>query len=154
MSEEDWEPKKNNKPVPYQVGKYHPPKHTQFKPGQSGNPKGRKKKPVHIGATIDGLLDGKLTVKIDGKEVKISGAEALLRKAFSEALKGDHRMLKIFLQIAQQRPDATKEAPGPEVDVDRMNSSIDNLLERLQNEREEKLRAEAEAKKKGETSSE
>lgn len=27
----------------YSVGKGKPPKHTQFKPGQSGNPKGRPK---------------------------------------------------------------------------------------------------------------
>ena len=71
MSEEDSEPKKKYTPVPYKVGKYHPPKHTQFKPGQSGNPKGRKKKPVHVGAIVDDLFDRKVSVLIEDKPVKI-----------------------------------------------------------------------------------
>ena len=32
----------------YEIGYKKPPKHTQFKPGQSGNPKGRPQKPQTI----------------------------------------------------------------------------------------------------------
>ena len=90
------ETSKRKQPGAHEVGKCHPPKNTQFKKGQSGNPLGRPKKPVHVGTTIDGLLNRKITVLVDGKRVKISGAEALLRKAFNEALKGDYRMMKLF----------------------------------------------------------
>jgi hypothetical protein len=46
-----WKPWDRKRPHDYEVGKYRPPKHTQFKPGQSGNPKGRRRKPVHVGIT-------------------------------------------------------------------------------------------------------
>jgi Family of unknown function (DUF5681) len=151
MSEDDWEPKKSKKPVPYEVGKYHPPKHTRFKPGQSGNPKGRKKKPVHIGAAVDELLNGTVTVLIDGKKVRMSRIEVLLQRVYAAAAKGDARMTKLLVELFKLRPDVTAKAPGPQVDEARMNSKIDDILKRLQEEKaeEERLKAEEEAKKNG-----
>ncbi|WP_082512564.1 DUF5681 domain-containing protein [Afipia sp. Root123D2] len=43
------------------VGYKKPPRHTQFKKGQSGNPKGRPKRP--IGTSIKSFLDGSETGK-------------------------------------------------------------------------------------------
>lgn len=111
MSGEDWESKNKSTPVPYKVGKYHPPKHTQFKPGQSGNPNGRKKKTVHIGAAVDDLLNGKVPVLVDGKKVRMSRIEILLQKVYAAAAKGDSRMIKLMIELAKLRPDVAAEAP-------------------------------------------
>jgi hypothetical protein len=137
MSTEDWQPNyEKSKPVPYEVGKYHPPKHTRFQKGQSGNPKGRPKKPVHIGVTIDNLLNRQIPVVVDGKKTKLPGVEALLRKAFGEALKGDYRMLKLFLEFAKQRPDS-KEEPDDGPTDEQLNSKVNKLLARLREEKAE-----------------
>jgi hypothetical protein len=140
------ETSKRKRPGAYEVGKYHPPKNTQFKKGQSGNPLGRPKKPVHVGTTIDGLLNRKISVLIDGKRVRISGADALLRKAFNEALKGDYRMMKLFLAFAQQRPDATGTFDTTPDDA-KLDAKVEMLLTRLRAEKAQKEKEEAQAKK-------
>jgi hypothetical protein len=74
-----------------------------------------------------------------------------LRSTFKDAVKGHHPSRKLLFDFAKLRRDATEETPQPGVDVDRMNSNIDRILARLQDERDEKLRAEAEARQKGTT---
>lgn len=73
----------------YKTGYGKPPKKSQFKPGHSGNPKGRPKGSRNT-ATImnDVLLKSTIRVNADGKERKICRLEAamhvLSEKAFKE----------------------------------------------------------------------
>ena len=60
-------PKPNNSSAPHEptdstVGFKKPPKHTQFKKGKSGNPRGRPKAPpfsLNIKSMLDGVQQGK-----------------------------------------------------------------------------------------------
>ena len=55
----------------YEIGYKKPPKHTQFKPGQSGNPKGRPPKPQTIEEAAIQILKQKIKIKNkDGKYQK------------------------------------------------------------------------------------
>lgn len=56
----------------YEVGYGKPPVATRFKPGQSGNPKGarRKVRPSNLGEAVDAALMRRQTVMIDGKRQK------------------------------------------------------------------------------------
>src|SRR5215208_5925759 len=144
MSIKDWQPTAPQELVDYEVGKYRPPKHSQFKPGHSGNPKGRRKKSAHVGATMDQLLNQKVSVLVDGEKRKMTGIEALLRKSFAEALKGDHRMMKMFLDFAKRRSDATAgDFEATQKDDEGLNDKITDLLARIeadkQKEEAEKL---------------
>lgn len=70
------------------VGYRRPPKHAQFKPGQSGNPKGRPRRD----RSPKGIFSQLLAVKIqsgDGKMVTMG--EAIMRHLVFAAAKGDHR---------------------------------------------------------------
>ncbi len=48
----------------YKVGPGFPPKETQFKPGQSGNPKGAKRKKPSIALDLKALLEQALSKKV------------------------------------------------------------------------------------------
>ncbi len=64
----------------YEVGCGKPPKEHQFKPGQSGNPKGRppKRKPKRIDAAA--VLSEPLAVKNSGGRQKMSPLEVGVRR--------------------------------------------------------------------------
>jgi hypothetical protein len=105
------EPNPDNEAVGY--GK--PPKSSRFKPGQSGNPKGRrKKKRGDSGKThdvLDDILNELVTVRIGDTERKITKHEYVMRALVNKALKGDVRALERIRSIIE-RPDEILENPG------------------------------------------
>jgi hypothetical protein len=50
----------------YEVGYKKPPKHSQFKKGQSGNTKGRRKLLLSAVSIVRKILKGKRRISIDG----------------------------------------------------------------------------------------
>ena len=64
----------------YRVGPGRPPKEYQFKPGQSGNPKGARRKPRAIAPDLKALferaLSGKVTLRQGEQEKIITKAAA------------------------------------------------------------------------------
>ncbi len=70
----------------YRVGFGKPPKHTQFKKGQSGNAGRRWKQPVESRASIiDKVLSERKSVNSNGKTVKMSAFEILVRRTYQRA---------------------------------------------------------------------
>ena len=79
-----------------EVGYKKPPKDTRFKPGQSGNPKGRPKADVSMRQLIKKLGSEKLAVDSERGRVKIPAVELVLRQLRHQALKGDKTAIKQF----------------------------------------------------------
>ena len=73
----------------YQVGYGRPPLHTQFKPGQSGNPRGRPKGARSLAATVRKVLGRKIPVIERGQRKLVSADEAMLHRYLEMALEGD-----------------------------------------------------------------
>lgn len=87
----------------YTVGYKRPPKHSQFRPGQSGNPKGRpKRKQPKSNEILDTVINQKIRVTLDGKAQAVSALEALFRQIVANALKGDKTAAKLFLSLLDQ----------------------------------------------------
>src|SRR5271156_5847308 len=88
------------------VGYGRPPAHTQFKRGQSGNPKGRpgsKARPKGLqenpGTLMLKILSEKLHLREGERVLSVSKLEALLRGAVAKAIKGDGRALEMILEL-------------------------------------------------------
>ena len=84
-----------------QIGYGKPPKSGQFKPGQSGNPKGRPKGRKGVNTIIDDVFRKKVSLREGGKVKKISQVEALFRRVMNEALKGAPKATDQALKLLQ-----------------------------------------------------
>lgn len=86
----------------YAVGYCRPPKEHQFRPGESGNPRGRPEGAL----TLEDLFarEARRLVKLKrGDEIiHITKLEALVRKVFQKGLDGDLGASRIILQLATQ----------------------------------------------------
>jgi hypothetical protein len=85
----------------YKVGPGRPPREHQFQPGQSGNPKGAKRKPPSLLPDLKRLfeqaLSEKVTLKQGEKERNLSMAEAGIKQLVAQFAKGDrHARRDIF----------------------------------------------------------
>ncbi len=87
-------------------GYKNPPKHSRFRPGQSGNPRGRPKKNEDHLTILEKILDEKLNMSVEDKTKKLSVKEGLLRRAIARALKeGRWRDVKEILEYAEKLMD-------------------------------------------------
>ena len=77
----------------YKVGYGRPPKETQFKPGKSGNPKGRPRGAKNIDTMLRDTLMEKIEITENGKRKRLSKIEVLLKKCLNDALNGDQRAI-------------------------------------------------------------
>ena len=88
------------KPKPdYEVGYGRPPKSTQFKPGQSGNPKGRKRKPKSLQAQMQAVLSRKVPINEGGIVKRLPMQQVILRNLASKAAKGDLNAAKFVFTL-------------------------------------------------------
>jgi hypothetical protein len=89
---------KNNK-EDYSIGYGKPPRHTQFKPGQSGNASGRPKKSPAIAEVISKHLHKRVSVNVGNEIKKIQMLEAILMKVVSKAASGDLKSAEFILNL-------------------------------------------------------
>lgn len=73
---------------PEPVGYKQPPHSTRFRKGQSGNPRGRPKNRKR-GLPYDHVLGQMVTVREDGREKRVTAAEAFLLHLTKKGLEGD-----------------------------------------------------------------
>jgi hypothetical protein len=84
------------------IGYRKPPLHTRFKPGQSGNPRGRKKGVKNLKTIFIEELTAPVTVNESGRRRKITRHEALIKGLVMDALKGNDRARKLVIDTFVQ----------------------------------------------------
>jgi hypothetical protein len=88
----------------YRVGPGRPPKEYQFKPGQSGNPKGARRKPRSIAPDLKDLferaLSGKVTLRQGEQERIITKAAAGIEQLVNQFAKGDRHARRDLFALA------------------------------------------------------
>jgi hypothetical protein len=88
------------------VGPGRPPKEHQFKPGQSGNPKGAKRKPKSMApdlkAALERALNKPIKLKQGEKERLVTMAVAGIEQLVAQYVKGDHRARRDLIALAEK----------------------------------------------------
>ena len=83
------------------VGYGKPPRNSQFKRGQSGNPKGRPKGSRNFSTDLKATLEEPIRVTNHGKSQTVSTQQAALMRLREKALGGDVRALDSLIGLAR-----------------------------------------------------
>ena len=90
----------------YRVGPGRPPREFQFKPGQSGNPKGAKRKPPSAAAELKNRLERalqrKVKVRQGSTEKVVTLGEAGIEQLVSQFAKGDRHARRDLIVLAEK----------------------------------------------------
>jgi hypothetical protein len=81
------------------VGYKRPPQHSKFKPGNSGNPKGRPKGALNLETDLTQELSEKIVIHEGERSLKLSKQRALLKSVLAKAFKGDVRAASLVFQL-------------------------------------------------------
>lgn len=87
----------------YEVGYGQPPRHSRFKSGQSGNPRGRTKGSANLATYLAKALSEKVVVKEGGRRRTITKAEAIAKQLVNKAAGADLNAMKMLLAIERGR---------------------------------------------------
>src|SRR5688572_22041480 len=89
-------------PAPYGVGKGRTPPTTRWKPGQSGNLKGRPKGSKNAASLALAELKRKVRVTLPGnKKKQMTVMEISYRRLADKAMTGDQKALAYLLMLAE-----------------------------------------------------
>ena len=137
-------PQEETKEEAYVVGPGRPPKHSQFKPRTSGNPKGRPKGTFSIAALIQKESLKKVPVTECGRKKFMSKAQVAVRQVMNGAMKGDSKATVLLFQelnkIANVQSKNTPETVVPDLDLATMRRIAERVLRDVE-EREAELNA-------------
>jgi len=102
----------------YKVGYGRPPQHSQFRPGQSGNPAGRPKGLNNLATDVKRTLEEPVRVKEGGRPRKISTQRGVLMRLREKALLGDDHALDLLLKLEHRFNNEASEIVAQDLPAD------------------------------------
>ncbi|KPA99893.1 DUF5681 domain-containing protein [Ahrensia marina] len=109
----------------YKIGYGKPPTHSQFKKGQSGNPKGRPKGKTLFRTEVQEIGRKMATVRTNGKTSKVPMTRVVLQTVLQRALDGDKTSTKQILELFDKYLDE----PGDEKNVAEISPADKALID-------------------------
>jgi uncharacterized protein (DUF2336 family) len=119
-------------PKNYAVGRGKPPRHSRFKPGESGNRKGRPRGSKNFATILDEELRSPIVITEGGKKRKVSKRAALAKQLVSKSVSGD--LKATALVMGEERARSSQEVSGPGVEALQRPEDVQtfqNMLARL-----------------------
>lgn len=111
---------------PGRVGYKRPPKHSQFRPGQSGNPSGRPKRKPSLTDDLAAELAEMISIVDGGRQLQVSKQRAIVKALVNAAMTGDLRAAAAVINLSATVVD--NDAADAQEGADR--SHDDELLEK------------------------
>jgi hypothetical protein len=119
----------------YGVGYGKPPKDTQFKKGQSGNPKGRPKGTFNLATVLGKALRERVVINENGERRTITKLEAAAKQLVNKAASGDLtalRQLSMLVLMFEQQ--SLEDNSAPEVMDGADQEAVMAMLKRFETE--------------------
>ena len=126
---------------PYEVGFGKPPKATQFREGQSGNPKGRPRGKPNMATIIRRSLEAKVVINENGQRREVTKFEAGIIQMSNKAAAGDLRALNMVTAFARSAEEREQQEISGKAGLGESDQKVlQRLMQRLQatDEEEEK----------------
>lgn len=115
----------------YEVGYRRPPLHSRFKPGMSGNPKGRPKGPRSLDEMVSGVLRKQRKVTVRGRQIRMSTLEIMVTSVTERAVRGDIAAFRALTPLLLRSFDTAEGnealAALPEEDRQLLASYVDKI---------------------------
>jgi hypothetical protein len=124
-------------PKDYEVGYGRPPKRGQFRKGQSGNPKGRRRGAKLFVEIVMEALNEKVSINENGSRKMITKREALAKQVANKGATGDLKSIKLLFEILEGLDDRERvtrsEAAhqGNSTARERIMKKLDQMRERM-----------------------
>lgn len=113
------------------VGYKNPPISTQFKPGESGNPKGRPKGVKNLATDLQEELEQKVTVTEGNETSQVTKQRAMLKTLFAKAMKGDVRASNALITLILGLEETRKSVGEPEILSEEDQAVLDSYRKRI-----------------------
>ncbi|HTS38981.1 MAG TPA: DUF5681 domain-containing protein [Xanthobacteraceae bacterium] len=94
--------RKMRKTTRQKIGRGNPPKHSQFRKGISGNPKGRPKGSRNLSSYVLEAAHDPVTIKVGGKKRKISKIHATAMQLATKAALGNQAAINKFFDLIDE----------------------------------------------------
>ena len=92
----------------YEVGYGKPPKHSQFKKGVSGNPRGRVKGSSNLSTALQKALSEPVLITVGGEQRTVSRMEAAVIRLADKAAQGDINAFRLLSALEQSYQDPSE----------------------------------------------
>lgn len=115
------------------VGYRNPPEHTQFKKGQSGNPKGRPKGTLNMATVLARTLREKVVINENGKRKVVTKLEAAVKQLVNKSASGDLRALQQLGALVTSAEERAAQTPVDSSLSQDDQKVMQGILERFEN---------------------
>jgi hypothetical protein len=107
-----------------------PPKNTRFKPGRSGNAKGRPKGTRNLKTDVTSLLRKRVLIREDGELRHVSRQEAMLLTLYANAVRGDTKASSQLLTMVTKTESQDTAPSQPDIVTDNDRAIVEDFLRR------------------------
>jgi hypothetical protein len=117
----------------YKFGYRHPPQHSRFKAGRSGNPSGRPQGSKNFSTLFAEELARPVTLTENGKRKKMPKRQALAKQMINKALSSDPKATALVVDQIRRGEGLTEASAQTTIEVCRSEDKlvIENIIRRI-----------------------